>query len=88
MDALESGEDLSPELPFYVVNGGPDIVSAYNGSCNQLDVFTTILDLLNVDSKWKGLGRSLLSPNYKDIVDSEMYRKSELIIEGDYFGNK
>ena len=88
MDALESGGGLSSELPFYVVNGGPDLVSSYDGPCNQLDVYTTILDLLNVYSEWKGLGRSLLSPNYKDMVDTEMYRISELIIEGDYFGNK
>ena len=85
MDSLQMGDDISQELPFYIINGGFDLETAYCGPCNQLDVFTTILDVLNINSKWKGLGCSLLSPNYKNKVNSELYRLSELIIESNYF---
>ena len=51
----------------------------------QLDVFTTILDVLNINSKWRGLGHTILSPKYHNSVSDQVYQLSEMIIEGDYF---
>lgn len=87
MKTFEMGEKIPQELPLYIINGGFDVDGAYDGVCNQLDIFTTILDILNVNSEWKGLGRSLLSPDYDNVVTPDLYRISELIIEGDYFSN-
>lgn len=60
----------------------------WSGECNQIDVYTTLLDLLGVDSEWYGLGQSLLSPNYQSTIDSKKWDVSEWIIQGDYFSKK
>ena len=85
MDALGMGEKITNELPLYIVNGNIDTDIAWKGQCNQLDVFTTILDVLNIDSEWKGLGHTLLSPEYENSVTPRIWDVSECIIEGDFF---
>lgn len=85
MDALGMGDKITPELPLYIINGNIDSSHAWKGKCNQLDVFTTILDVLNVDYEWKGLGHTLLSPNYENSVTQQIWDVSEYIIEGNYF---
>jgi len=86
MDALGMGDKITKEIPLYIVNGGIDNNKAWKGACNQLDVFTTILDVLGIDSEWKGLGHTLLSADYKNSVTPQMWDISEWIIEGNYFG--
>jgi lipoteichoic acid synthase len=75
------------ELPVFIINGGFSNDEAWHGQCNQLDVFTTILDILNIDSEWRGLGHTLLNPHYKNSLTEAGHNYSEWIILSDYFKN-
>lgn len=75
---------ISTYTPLFVVHGNIN-EAVWNGEFHQLDVYTTILDILNVDSKWKGLGHTLLIPDYSSSVSGDAIRLSEMIIEGDFF---
>jgi lipoteichoic acid synthase len=72
-------------LPLYVINSPISPQNMWHGDCNQLDVYTTILDLLGCDSEWYGLGRSLASTNYENEITANLWNVSEWIIMGDYF---
>ena len=76
---------VSKQIPLYIINSivKPDEMS--QSGCNQLDVYTTLLDLLGCKSDWYGLGRSLASPNYRNNLTSNLWDVSELIIMGNYF---
>ena len=83
---------LPAEIPLYIVNGGiraksseGEGVPAWDGPCNQMDVFPTILDIMGADSSWRGLGCSLLMDEWKDFADDRTWAVSENIIYGDYF---
>ena len=86
-DAMGMNGKIAKELPLYIVNGNIDKDKAYDGPCNQLDVFTTLLDVLNIKSDWHGLGHTLLSSDYENSVTPHIWDISEMIIEGDYFGD-
>lgn len=78
----------SKDIPLYIVNIPSRIQKTmWKGECNQIDVFTTLLDLLNVESDWYGLGHSLLSPNYSNAISNQKWDVSEWIIRGNYFHN-
>lgn len=82
-------EHFSDELPLYIVNGGVNADLSNKGELgNQLDVYTTILDILHVDSDYYGLGYSLLSPSYHYSVNDNIYKVSESIIQGGYFDKR
>ena len=72
-------------LPLYIIhkNGLPD--NMWQDECNQLDLYTTLLDLLGCKSNWHGLGYSLVSPRYKNNISENTWKVSEWIIRGDYF---
>ena len=84
---------ISPELhddcvPFIIINSPVD--GAHGCGSTQLDVFPTILDMMDARSGWlgveySGLGRSIFSPEAADGVymptDAD-YRISEMIIKG------
>lgn len=72
--------------PLFIVHGNINNDEAWNGEFHQLDVYTTILDLLGIDPQWKGLGYTLLKPTYDNSVNSESIRLSEMIIESNFFG--
>jgi hypothetical protein len=57
---------------------------SWTGTCNQLDVYTTLLDLF-VRDDWCGLGHTLLRPEYNDSYTPQAERLSEWILRGDYF---
>ncbi len=77
---------VSKNIPLYIINVPSDIrEKMWQGECNQIDVYTTLLDLLGVKSDWYGLGHSLLSPNYRNVIDNRKWDVSEWIIRGDYF---
>ena len=77
---------VSKDIPLYIINIPGDIrEEMWQGECNQIDVYTTLLDLLGVESDWYGLGHSLLSPNYSNSINSKKWDVSEWIIRGDYF---
>ena len=73
------------QLPFYIINSPLLPSKMWQGECNQLDVYTTLLDLMNYNSDWCGLGHSLVSHNYKNSVIKQTWDASEWIIMGDYF---
>lgn len=77
---------MSKEIPLYLVNIPRDLrAGMWKGECNQIDVYTTLLDLLGVKSDWRGLGQSLLSPDYSNSIDARRWDVSEWIIRSDYF---
>ena len=79
---------VSKDIPLYFVNLPPEIKKKmWTGECNQLDVYTTLMDLLGIESDWYGLGLSLLSPTYQSTIDSKKWDISEWIIRGDYFNS-
>ena len=87
--ALELPDSLADRhLPLFIINGGEDMSKAWKGECNQLDVYTTILDLLNIKSTWRGLGHSLLSSDYKNSVTVKKWDISEWIIKSGFFNDK
>ena len=77
---------VSKDIPLYLVNVPKEIqTQMWQGVCNQIDVYTTLLDLLGIKSDWYGLGKSLLSPDYSNDIDERKWDVSEWIIRGDYF---
>ena len=79
---------VKPEIPLYIINGGINNATAWDGECNQLDVYTTILDVMGIDSKWRGLGHTLLNKDYQNSVTEKTHEISSLIINSDYFRGK
>jgi len=79
---------VSNELPLYIINGGFDKNLAWSGSCNQLDVYTTLLDIMGIESDWRGFGHTLLDPHYSNSVTDKIWQLSEWIINGDYFRHR
>lgn len=79
---------VSKELVLYIINGGFDKDKAWTGVCNQLDVYTTLLDIMGIDSEWRGLGHTLLDSHYSNSVSDKTWKLSEWIINGDYFRQK
>lgn len=60
---------VDKDIPLYLVNVPYSIKTRiWQGACNQIDVYTTLLDLLGIESSWYGLGQSLLSPSYSNII--------------------
>ena len=76
---------MNRKLPLFIIHGGFDPSEAWTGECNQLDVYTTLLDILGADTPWRGLGHSLLSPEYTDSMDEDKWNYSEWIIKSGYF---
>lgn len=85
---LDMEGKISDDIPIYIINGGFDPSTAWDGECNQLDVYTTILDIMDVDSKWRGLGHTLLNKEYQNSVTSEIQDISDMIIYSNYFSKK
>lgn len=78
----------SKYIPFYLVNVPFTIRSKmWKDECNQIDVYSTLLELLEIKSEWYGLGNSLLSQSYKNNIETKKWDISEWIIRSDYFSN-
>ena len=73
------------DIPLYLINTGIMPEKIHQGECNQIDVYTTLLDLLGCKSEWCGLGQSLLSPTYNNVITPQKWDVSEWIIRSDYF---
>ena len=56
--STDFGGGISTDIPLFIIN--LDHPSLYVGPCNQLDVYTTIVDIMNIPNSWPGLGYSLL----------------------------
>ena len=85
---LEMEGVVKPEIPIYIINGGINSATAWNGECNQLDVYTTIMDVMGIESKWRGLGHTLLNKDYQNSVTEKTQEISNWIINSDYFRGK
>ena len=85
---LDMEGKISDDIPIYIINGGFNPQEAWQGECNQLDVYTTILDIMGVDTEWRGLGHTLLNKDYQNSVTTETQELSDLIIYSNYFGTK
>ena len=72
-------------LPFFIINSNFDNKCYWDGECNQIDVFPTILDIMGINSSWRGIGQSLLSSTYKNNLNDDSWNISEWIIMGNYF---
>ena len=73
-------------LPFIIAHADIDSEKCWKGEMNQLDVFTTLLDLLNIETDWYGLGSSVLDKeNYCNRVNETTQKISDLIIESNYW---
>lgn len=79
---------VSKDIPLYLINLPQGIIAKlWKGECNQVDVYSTLLDLMGIESNWYGLGKSLLSLNYHNTIDDIVWDVSEWIIRSDYFSN-
>ena len=76
---------VSDELPLYIINGDVDRDHVWTGRCNQLDVYTTLLDIYGVRPEWRGLGRTLLNVNYQEYPIEKLQTLSNWIIRSNYF---
>ena len=86
--ALELPDSMEDrKLPLFIINGGDAMKNAWTGECNQLDVYTTMMDLMDIKSNWRGLGHSLVSPAYKGSLTDKKWNISEWIIKSGYFDN-
>ena len=85
IDRLNMVGRIDETIPLFIVNGNIDRSSSCTSACNQLDVYTTLVDLMDIDSEWMGLGHTLLQPIYQNSLTDEAWRLSEWIIDGNYF---
>lgn len=85
---------FSLSIPLFIINAPVKIEKESNVPISQEDVFPTILDLMGIDSPWRGVGNSLLTPD--SIRQSKTQRErtdkkqqiSDIILNSDYFKEK
>lgn len=87
LDMLKMDGQISMHTPLFVINNYSKDMKSWTGEFHQLDTYTTMLDLLAINQQWRGLGHTMLLPSYNNSVNSQTYDISNMIIEGDYFGN-
>lgn len=87
LDMLRMSGKMSAHTPLFIVNGNITKEKVWRGEFHQLDVYTTLLDVLDINQKWRGLGHTILSPLYRNSVYEDVYDISEMIINGNYFAN-
>lgn len=73
-------------IPFVIAHADIDLNRCWTGEMNQLDVFTTLIDLLGLSTDWCGLGSSVLDKDcYIDRLNETTQKVSDLIIESNYW---
>lgn len=78
-------DNISSDIPLYIINGNVNQTAGWQGRCNQLDVYTTLLDIYGAKGDWKGLGHTLITYNYHNSIKQNLWEISELLILGNYF---
>ena len=84
-------EHISSKIPLYIINSPVQITKSDNYPMAQFDLFPTLLDIMGIQSSWRGVGRSLLLPDSLANSPRELLRRekaqeiSEIIIYSDYF---
>lgn len=76
-------------LSFLVINA-PQGLEYHKGPMNQLDVFPTVMDLMNAnDNEWQGLGLSIIRNNpMPNSINETTWKVSADILKGNYFAKK
>ncbi len=93
MDRLNTNEIKNAYLPLYIINPPQEIKYPTDKEIMQIDVFPTILDLMGIKSKWRGVGTSLLTSDsirnteYEKFRRQNMQKISDIILNSDYFKN-
>ena len=87
LDMLKMSGKISAHTPLFIINGDIPKEKVWEGEFHQLDVYTTLLDVLNINQKWRGLGHTIISPSYNTSVNETVYNISEMIVNGNYFAN-
>ena len=54
----------------------------------QSDLDPTLLGLLGIEQKWRGVGRNLFNSNSKRLTDEEKHRLSDMILETNWFAKR
>lgn len=85
LDKLKMIGSISSHTPLFIIHGNIDKNKAWKGEFHQIDLFTTLLDLLDVKQEWRGLGHTLLTSDYSTSTGDNAYEISEMIILGDFF---
>lgn len=78
-------DDISSDIPLYIINANLNDTTGWQGKCNQLDVYTTLLDILGTKNEWRGLGHTLITKKYHNSINPQIWNISEQIILGNYF---
>lgn len=85
MPKEEIGND---NMPLIIAHAGIDIDKCWTGDMNQLDVFTTLLDVLRIGADWRGLGSSVMDKEkYENRLNETTQKVSDLIIESNYWND-
>ena len=79
---------IKNHLPLFIINGDIDKTKAWHEEMNQIDIYTTLLDILGIKSDWMGVGNTILMPNYKDPMTDDAWNVSQWIIESNYFSQE
>lgn len=78
-------DEISSDIPLYIINGNVNYATGWQGTCNQIDVYTTLLDILETNNSWRGLGHTLITTDYHNSIKPQLWNISEQIILGNYF---
>lgn len=81
---MKEGE-ISSDIPLYIINGKINRTTGWQGRCNQLDVYTTLLDIYGTKGPWKGLGHTLITNDYHESIKQQSWNISEQIVVGNYY---
>ena len=85
LDMLGMKDQILDYTPLFIINGNINNDNSKITEIHQLDLYTSLLDLLQIKQLWRGLGHTVLNTSYTNSVDEATYNLSEMIIEGDYF---
>lgn len=83
-------KELFAKLPIFIINSPVKITMDSTTPTCQTSVFPTVLDLMNIDSKWRGVGQSFLCPDSIKLSKYEIEKHqnreniSKLLLESDY----
>ena len=88
LDMLGMKDEISDNTPLYIINGNVNNDYSTKSVIHQLDLYTTLIDCLQIQQSWRGLGHTLLNPQYTNSVDESTYNLSKMIIEGDFFNRR
>lgn len=82
------GNYIDTHIPVFIINGNINSQTGRKDECNQIDLYTTIIDLWGIQSNWNGLGQSLLNTsNSSNIITEDTNEVSEWLILSNFFAD-